>query len=382
MVLARSTPPVSVQWLRYDAWCVGISVATTIDGTSPKLAQAFVAIAWPPAVLVNLLQVRHWLGPGETALVSKLATGALWTAIRHNILPSEYFAYGLWQPDRRINIDSYLYSNEAARLFKALNRPSRADPIGDKLAFHAMCKAHAIPTPAVLAAFAPAGGLVDVESGRPPHHDLFVKVSTGKGYTERFRWRGTGFESSRSCRLKPEDLGGYLADRAKTRNRTLIVQPVLSNHPDLRVEPNGALATARLVTGRSIDGEVTPIFCFILFGLADEITAHSNCVTLIDVANGRLMPAPPQDNPGVSMYQYREFASNDALPDWEAALRHVRVAHKACSNFAFVGWDVAFTSHGAMILEGNANWDAATYQTLRSEPLGLTKFSEILATRL
>jgi hypothetical protein len=352
------------------------------DPVRRRLAQAFVTIAWPPAVLLNLLQARHWLGPGEAALVSKRAPRALWTAIRHNILPSEYFAYGLWQPDRRINIDSYLYSNEAARLFKELNRPSRADPIGDKLAFHAMCNAHAIPTPAVLAAFAPAGRLVDFESGRPPQDDLFVKVSTGKGYTERFRWRGTGFESSRGCRLKPENLGEYLADHAKTKNRTLIVQPVLSNHPNLRVEPNGALATVRLVTGRSIDGEVTPIFCFILFGLADEITAHSNCVTLIDVANGGLMPAPPQDNPGVSMYQYRQFASNDALPDWDAALRHVRVAHNACSNFAFVGWDVAFTPHGVMILEGNANWDAATYQTLRSKPLGLTKFSEILATRL
>ena len=34
----------------------------------------------------------------------------------------EYFEYRLWQPDRRINIDNYLYDNEAARLFKVLNR--------------------------------------------------------------------------------------------------------------------------------------------------------------------------------------------------------------------------------------------------------------------
>ena len=167
------------------------------------------------------------------------------------------------------------------------------------------------------------------------------------------------FESNRGCRLRPEDLGGYLANRARTENLTLLVQPALSNHPDLRVEPNEALATARLVTGRSIDGEVTPIFCYILFGLADKITAHSNCVTLIDVANGRLMPAPPQDSPGVSIYQYRQFGSNDAciLPDWDAALRHVKAAHKACSNFVFIGWDVAFTPDGAMVLEGNVNWE-------------------------
>ena len=230
-----------------------------------------------------------------------------------------------------------------------------------------MCKTHGIPTPEVLAAFAPTGKLMDFQSGLPPQHDLFVKARTGLGGrgAERFRWDGIHFQSNRGCRLRPEDLGGYLANRARTENLTLLVQPALSNHPDLRLEPNEALATARLVTGRSIDGEVTPIFCYILFGLADKITAHSNWVTLIDVANGRLMPAPPQDSPGI--YQYRQFGSNDActLPDWDAALRHVKAAHNACFNFVFIGWDVAFTPDGAMILEGNANWSPATYQTLQ-----------------
>ena len=80
---------------------------------------------------------------GEALL--KRVPGALWAAIRHNILPSEYYAYGLWQPDRRMNIDNYLYSNEAARLFKVLNRPSQPDPISDKLAFYELCKAHGSP---------------------------------------------------------------------------------------------------------------------------------------------------------------------------------------------------------------------------------------------
>src|SRR5262245_2364417 len=218
-----------------------------------KLAQVLVTMVWPPALIVNLWQVRPWLGPKERALMAKRIPGALWTAIRHNILPSEYYAYGLWLPDRRVNIDNYLYSNEAPRLFKALNQPSKPDLIRDKLAFHDMCKAHAIPTPAVLAAFAPTGVILDFESGRPPQHDLFVK---GGNRAERFRWRGLDFENNRGCRLKTEKLGNYLADRARTENLTLLVQPVLSNHPDLRVESNGALATARLVTGRSIDGEV------------------------------------------------------------------------------------------------------------------------------
>ena len=120
---------------------------------SRKLAQVLVTLGWPLAVFRNLWLVRQWFGPRDALL--KRAPGALWAAIRHNILPSEYYEYELWQPDRRMNIDNYLFDNEAARLFKVLNRRSEVDPIVDKLAFYELCKTHGIPTPEVLAAFAP-----------------------------------------------------------------------------------------------------------------------------------------------------------------------------------------------------------------------------------
>jgi hypothetical protein len=344
-----------------------------------RLAQVLVTVTWPLAVLANLWLVWKWFEPRQAFL--KRVPGALWAAIRHNIFPYEYYEYRLWQPDRRMNIDNYLYDREAARLFKVLNRRSEVDPVVDKLAFYKLCKTHGIPTPEVLAAFAPTGTLMNFQSGLPPQHDLFVKARTGMHGlgAERFRWDRLLFESNRGCRLRPEDLGDYLANRAQTENLTLLVQPALSNHPDLGTDSNEALATARLVTGRSIDGEVTPIFCFVVFGRADKITAHTNWVTLIDVAKGRFMPAPQQDIPG----QYRQFESNDAcLPDWDASLRYVKAAHNACLDFVFIGWDVAFTPGGAMILEGNTNWTAGTYQSLCGQPLGLTKFGDILATQL
>ena len=344
-----------------------------------KLAQVFVTVAYPLAVLLNLWDARGWPGRGA----SKRVPGALWAAFRHNIMPSEYYAYGLWQPDRKVNVDNYLYANECARLFKVLNRPPRPDPIDDKVAFHEMCRAHALPTPAILAIFAPACTLMAFGSGEPPKHDLFVKASTGHSRAERLRWRGIHFESNRGCLLRPEDLPNYLAGRARSENLTLLVQPVLSNHPVLRLPSDGPLAAARFVTGRSINGEVTAIYCVMYWGRAGELTSHGNWVSMIDVASGRIMPAPPQDAPCVSLYQYRPSCNDTCtLPSWDAALQYVKIAHQACASFVFVGWDVAFTPHGPVILEGNANWEAATYQTLRGEPLGHTKFVDILAERL
>ena len=185
---------------------------------------------------------------------------------------------------------------------QAAQRPLQLDPIGDKLAFYEMCKAHALPTPAVLAAFAPTGKLLEFQSGQPPEHDLFVKPRVGLAGdgAERFRWRGDAFESERGRRMRREDLVDYLVARARNEKRTLLVQPNLSNHPDLRLETNGALATARLVTGQSTDGDVVAIFGFIYFARSDRITAQHGHVALIDVASGRLVPAPVEDGTGAN----------------------------------------------------------------------------------
>jgi hypothetical protein len=317
----------------------------------------------------------------------KRVPGALWAAMRHNILPGEYCAYALWQPRRRKGIDNYLYSHEAPRLFKIFNRPLQPDPIGDKLAFHDMCQAHGFPTPAVLAAYAPTGKLRNFEFGQPPEQDLFVKrrVGTAGLGAERLRWRGDTFESNRGPRIKPQELDDYLANRAKNETRTLMVQPVLTNHPDLRARKDAALATARLVTGRSGKGDIVPIFAFIYFGLPTGITAQHGPVALLDVVSGRLIWPPrhraqlaeaPNDQPDYGP------GGIIVLPDWNAAVQLAKDAHRACANFAFVGWDVALTDNGPSLLEGNGNWTADEYQSLSGEPLGQTKFTEVLESRL
>ncbi len=113
-----------------------------------RLAQFLATLAWPPAVLIHVWQIRRYRGKGAVPL--QRLPGAVWVALRHNVVPGEYFAYELWRPDRRENIDNYLYSNEAPRLFKILNRAHQPDPIADKLIFHDMCVAQGLPTPPCL----------------------------------------------------------------------------------------------------------------------------------------------------------------------------------------------------------------------------------------
>jgi len=346
------------------------------------LARVLVTIAWPPALLLSLWEIRRSRGP--EAVPIKQAPRALWGAFRHNVVPGEYYAYALWRPDRAADIDNYLYSKEGTRLFQLLNQPANPDPINDKLVFYEICKARSIPTPKVLAVFAPTAKLLELYSGFPPRRHLFVKPRIGMGGegSERFRWRAGVFESNRGICLRAEHLVDYLETRSRSENRTLLLQPALSNHPKLRVDANGALATARLVTGISLASDVVPLFAFICFGHPNQIVAQGR-VAVIDIPSGRLMSAP-QDFPSRKRMNLSAYAGSNPtweLPDWETLLRHSKVAHQACSSFVFIGWDAAFTEHGPMLLEGNANWCADVFQSL-CKPLGHTQFASILAERL
>ena len=357
------------------------------------LAQVLSGLLWPPAVLLQLWEIRY--SRGSEAIPIKQIPGALWAAMRHNVQPGEYYAYALWRPDRKVNIDNYMYDNEGPRLFKLLNRPSQPNPIDDKLSFYEMCQLHALPTPEVLAAFTPAGPLFEFKSGMPPEHDLFVKPRAGVGSngTEHLRWHGSVFESNWSGRLRREELGSYLATRARTENQTLLIQPALVNHPQLLAGPNACLAPARLVTGLSNDGEVIPIYSHIHFFYAagKKRIPRTPRVALIDVASGRLR-SPPQEIYGTKRSNYLSNDNSDdyrtlpdwcrMLPDWDIVLQTTKVAHQVCSNYVFIGWDVALTDRGPILLEGNLNWTAADYQRLSGEPLGRTKFADILAGRL
>jgi hypothetical protein len=138
-----------------------------------------------------------------------------------------------------------------------------------------------------------------------------------------------------------------------------------------------------LVTGISLSGDVVPLFAFIYFGEPNQIVAQGR-VAVIDMLTGRLMSAP-QDFPRKKRSdRYMDIGPGGActLPDWETLLKHVKVAHQACADFVFIGWDAAFTEHGPVLLEGNANWCADVYQSLCGEPLGHTQFTSLLAERL
>ncbi len=62
------------------------------------------------------------------------------------------------------------------------------------------------------------------------------------------------------------------------------------------------------------------------------------------------------------------------LPDWPLMLETVLKAHLAFADRPFIGWDVALTDRGIVIVEGNAAADTDIVQRCCRSPLGDTRF--------
>ena len=74
---------------------------------------------------------------------------------------------------------------------------------------------------------------------------------------------------------------------------------------------------------------------------------------------------------------HRSLAS--MLPFWQESMELVRLAHAtAFARFAFLGWDIALTKDGPILLETNSGWGAIFHQMLDG-PLGHTAFSHLVS---
>lgn len=348
------------------------------------LAALAMALFWPFAAAREAIMVaRHSpiVGAGASSAV-RLAASAFGSALSRNVHPIEFAAFRM--SDRRYPADAWMLSDEATRVLASLAEPAAIALADDKHAFAGFCARSGIPAVPTLAIVGPGGMVLPFADGRWPPRDLVSKPRRGartEGLAPWFHGNGSyrGAGSDASLRYAPHELERHLTAMAR-RHGEMLVQPMLRAHPELAELCGAGVPTARIVTGMWPDGAVSVMDALAQRPLDGAFAAQGSLFGLVDVATGRIRDdAEGQMRPGLHAARPDRPMAGRLLPGWDWAVDRVLAGHRAFpARAAMLGWDVAFTVEGPVVIETNVGLSFFQFQMASLRPALRGRAGELL----
>jgi len=265
------------------------------------------------------------------------------------------------------------------RNFLAVLRPFNAGPkelVDDKVVFAAHAHAHGLAAPRTLAVVSPP--LATEPTGRPLHaaddweswlrdapRRFVIKPAVGMGGL-----RVDFFERDIDGTVRA---GGRTYSAADLRRRVCLegafgralVQERLTNHSSLaELSGTAALQCTRMVTVVARAGGVELLFAFQKLIVGDNLidnsvgTSTGNLVVSVESADGVLGVAFADGAPCARHPTTARTIAGVRLPWWDEARALVERAALCFRPLRAIGWDVALTERGPVLVEGNTEWVA------------------------
>jgi hypothetical protein len=154
----------------------------------------------------------------------------------------------------------------------------------------------------------------------------------------------------------------------------LVIQERLTSHPDLvRLSGSKNLQTLRIWTYLDSDGECKILYAFLKPIVGKNVVDNrrhgltGNLVAEVDLGTGALKTAAkivPHASALVSVSTHPETGrpfKGFAVPMWDEACRTAKQAALKFMPLRLVGWDIAVTSDGPRLIEGNWNGDPPSW---------------------
>ncbi|HEY0972449.1 MAG TPA: sugar-transfer associated ATP-grasp domain-containing protein [Gemmatimonadales bacterium] len=322
-----------------------------------------------------------------------------WLAVRHGLNAHSYRAYRLYLPERRRMAGRYAQEREFYRVMRWYNR-QHADSdyrtMMDKELFQAWCAVNGLPHVPTLVTY-DHGELVFARvDGDPvaslPAADLFQKPADGTGGhgTERWSYVGSPREHlwrARDGRTLPAssllaemaDLSASLPEKFGRLSRRMLLQPCLRNHADLLPLTPGALCTLRVVTVREPGGRAQAILAAYKMARAGAVGDNTDLGGIsapMDLTTGVLGPGVGPRGAVRVTYEHHpdtgaEIAGRE-VPFWREAVALAIRGLDASNRLPSLGWDIAITDEGPVLLEGNPASNPGIAQAPTGVPLSDT----------
>lgn len=360
-------------------------------------------LLWPPIVL-GMLAPCTWInGRGIRKRTGKSVfrqlREQLALAVRHGILPPWYYMFELYDPERFARAGEYLRRDETkGGLYRILKKPGAARRLEVKSRFADRLTERGVRTPEYLTA---SKGEVRGADGRTvrslPKTDLFAKPNSGRGGcgVEQWRYDGSGWSRDGAPPIGEAELLDHFGELAKIpmppKNDGYLVQKHLVPHPSLADVSGSVLTTVRMVTIRNESGgyEAThAAFRMPIRPGAKVDNFHAGGLAAkIDMQTGELSAASDIGLHPSSTWHAKHPCwggqiEGRKLPFWGEAVELALRAHAAIPHWAVIGWDIAIVEDGPVMIEGNSGADLDIIQRSHREPIGDSRFGQLLAHHL
>jgi hypothetical protein len=360
-------------------------------GIFDRLVVAGLLVLWPAFTLVRIIlaTIPH-AGMAKAASgkgILRQAWEQLALAARFGFRPDYYYKLELYLPQCYARAAGYVHRFATKDTLYRLLKPigGTTTPLGDKADFAEYAASKGIAVVPVIAAFA-KGRHIGTSNDLPPR-DLFVKRTRGRGGSRAELWRYADGRYRHQDGLECDAAGLLLRLSALSKREPFLVQERLVNDPALRDLAQDALATVRVVTAINEQGEAEAIRAVFRMpsrkgSIVDNYHA-GGIAAAVDLATGRLGAATDKgflksvgwvDRHPVSGAQIK----GRILPRWPDMLALVLKTHRAFADRPIIGWDVALTDRGLVIIEGNAASDTDIIQRCHRAPLSETRYPDLM----
>jgi hypothetical protein len=301
----------------------------------------------------------------------------------YGLSAGEYGMFGLHRtPFRRLR--NYRTKKQTTASIARIN-PAHCRPlVEDKLVFHRECQAAGLPTPALLAILSSRAPrdigalalLADFDAlmahfRADPEIRLVLKPrndALGTGVRFVALRGGQPFDIDDRALDVPAFAAALAFDM---RRDDYLVQAFVPPHPQVaRLGSGRALGTLRIVSLLH-GGQCRLPYALLRIPAAGNVYdnfaggSNGNLIATVDVSSGRIGPAWGRRDPGLHTVLQR-FEHNpdtglpicgETVPDWEEIRALVRRAAEVFGPLPLLGWDIAPSANGLVIIEANSNPD-------------------------
>jgi len=309
--------------------------------------------------------------------------------VSSGVMPATYYIFSLVDHPTNARARTFLKRAETKGMLYKIVREHMppVSSLNDKSEFEKRCIEGGLPTIPTLALV--ANGKFAAADALPPA-DLFIKPLNGKGGRGAERWRWADGHYVSACRaLTPARLIDNL--RARSHHSALLVQPCVRNHASLADLNCGTLATIRLLT--CLDRHGAPELIGAALRMAvDPMSVVDNLhqggiAAAIDLESGSLGAASNLGkDPRLGWLDQHPTTGariEGRVLEWWPEVKALGLRAQAVfSDRLFVGWDLAMTEDGPIVVEGNSSPDLDILQRCSRQGMANGRFAELLAERL